>query len=468
MDQVVPESQHPGHVSDGEALMLRIEKDPQLRNTITAVIVLDRAPDRTAVLGRVERMSRRVPGCRHRLVSPPLGLANPRWVVDRDFDLSYHVRWIAAPEPRSLDTVLEYASQSAISGLDRDRPLWSFTVVEGLDGGRAAVVVKLHHVLTDGMGGIAMMPFLVDATRQPGDLGPMPPLPDDDLTTRRALALDALVARGEQLRGVLRGTGGLVARSAPRVMRHPMAAADTAARNLKALGRTVKAPTERLSPIMVERRGWSRFATIDVDLTALQAAARSHNATVNDAFLAALGNGFAHYHEKHGAPVERLRVAVPVNVRKVGDSPFGNHVNIGGLIIPVVTDNPAKCMAICHDAVARLREDLAQPLADAMGTVLMSTLGPLVSGFMGAILKRFDFIASNVPGINVPLYFGGAEMLAIYGFGPGGGTAANITLLSYRDTAYVGLNIDAGAVPDVDVLVECVGQGFDAVLALAE
>jgi hypothetical protein len=138
------------------------------------------------------------------------------------------------------------------------------------------------------------------------------------------------------------------------------------------------------------------------------------------------------------------------------------------LIIPVVTDNPAKCMAICHDAVARLREDLAQPLADAMGTVLMSTLGPLVSGFMGAILKRFDFIASNVPGVDVPLYFGGAEMLAIYGFGPGGGTAANITLLSYRDTAYLGFNIDAGAVPDVDVLVECVSQGFDAVLALAE
>jgi diacylglycerol O-acyltransferase / wax synthase len=460
-------SQHLGHVSDGDALMLRIEKDPQLRNTITAVIVLDDVPDRVAVLERVERMSRSVPGCRHRLVSPPLGLANPRWVVDRDFDLSYHVRWIAAPEPKSLGTVVEYARQSAMSGLDRDRPLWAFTVVEGLDGGRAAVVVKLHHVLTDGMGGIAMLPHLVDVTRAPGDLGPMPPLPDDDLTTQRALALDALAARRQQLKSLLRGTGGLVARSAPGVMRHPMAAAGTAVRNVQALGRTVKPPTERLSPIMVERRGWSRFATLDVDLTALRAAARSRNATVNDAFLAALGNGFARYHEKHGAPVERLRVGVAMNTRRVGDSPYGNHVNGGALVIPVGTDDPAKCMAICHDAVAVLRDDVGQPLANAAGTV-MTTLGPFVSGLMGAIMKHCDIGASNVPGVNVPLYLGGAEILAMYGFGPGMGMAANITLLSYRDTAFIGFNVDAAAVPDVDVLVDCVGQGFDAVLALAK
>ena len=136
-------------------------------------------------------MSRSLPGYRHRLVTSPLGLATPRWVVDRDFDLSYHVRWIAAPEPKTLDTVLEYARQSAMSGLDRDRPLWTFTVLEALDGGQAAVVVKLHHVLTDGMGGIALLSFMVDAAREPGDLPPMPPLPDDNLTSRRALALDA-------------------------------------------------------------------------------------------------------------------------------------------------------------------------------------------------------------------------------------------------------------------------------------
>ena len=427
MGQAVQESQHSDHVTDADAMMLRIERDPHLRHTISAMLVLDGVPDRTAVLDHVERMSRSVRGCRHRLTTPPLGLATPRWVVDRDFDLSYHVRWIAAPEPKTLDTVLEFARQSAMSGLDRDRPLWTLTVVEGLDGGRAAVVVKLHHVLTDGVGAIAMMPFLVDATREPGDLGPMPPLPDDRVTTQGALALDALAARRERARSLLRSTGGLAVRSAPGMVRHPVAAVGTAVRNIQALGRITKPPTRALSPIMVDRRGWSRFSTLDVDLNALRGVAKSYGATVNDAFLAALGNGFARYHEKHGAPVQRLRAAVGVNARREGDSPFGNQVRGGSLVIPVSTDDPAKCMAICHEVVAVLREDVGQPLSSAVGTV-MGAMGPFVSPFMGAMMKNCDFAAVNVPGFNVPLYLGAAEMVAMYGFGPSMGTAVNIAL----------------------------------------
>ena len=116
MGQAVQESQHSDYVTHADAMMLRIERDPHLRHTISAMLVLDGVPDRAAVLDHVERMSRSVRGCRHRLTTPPLGLATPRWVVDRDFDLSYHVRWIAAPEPKTLDTVLEFARQSAMSG----------------------------------------------------------------------------------------------------------------------------------------------------------------------------------------------------------------------------------------------------------------------------------------------------------------------------------------------------------------
>ena len=295
----------------------------------------------------------------------------------------------------------------------------------------------------------------------------MPPLPDDDVTTGRALALDALGTSGARLTGLLRDAGGLAVRNAPHVMLHPVATAATVGRNVTALRRIMKVPGERLSPIMVERRGWTRFAAIDVDLTALRAAARSRNGTVNDAFLAAIGNGFARYHENHGAPVDQLRAAVAVNTRRDGDSPYGNHAAGGTLVIPVDTDDPAKYMATLHDAMVELREDIGQPLAGAMGTVT-STLRPFVSGFIGSIMKRCDFAATNVPGVEDPLYFGRAELLSLYGFGPSMGTAANITLVSYRDTAFIGFTIDAAAVPDVDLLVDCVRQGFDSVLALPE
>jgi diacylglycerol O-acyltransferase len=120
MDQPADESQRAGHLSGADAMRSRVERDPQLRSTITAVLVLDGSPDRATMVGRLERMSRSVPGCRHRLVMAPLSLTTPRWTVDRDFDLSYHLRWIAAPQPKTLDTVFEYARQSAMSGLDRD------------------------------------------------------------------------------------------------------------------------------------------------------------------------------------------------------------------------------------------------------------------------------------------------------------------------------------------------------------
>ena len=224
-------------------------------------------------------------------------------------------------------------------------------------------------------------------------------------------------------------------------------------------------PSTRLSPIMVERRGWSRFATLDVDLEALKGAAKSCGATVNDAFLAAAGYGMASYHHKHGAPVERLRAAVAVNTRRPGDSPYGNHARGGSLVIPAGADDPATCMRACHDAVALLRDDVRQPLTGAV-VMLMSLLGPFVTGFAGAIMKNCDFAVSNVPGVDIPLFLAGAEVLAIYGFGPTMGTAANIALVSYRDTAFIGCHVDAAAVPDVDMLVECLRLGFDAVLAV--
>ncbi len=242
----------------------------------------------------------------------------------------------------------------------------------------------------------------------------MPPLPDDELTSPRALALDAVDVRREQLRGLVRGAARMAVHDAPRVMRHPVAAAVTAVRNVQAVVRIMKPPTERLSPIMVERRGWWRFAVLDVDLTALRAVAKSHNATVNDTFLAALGNGFARYHEKNGAPVERLRGGRRGEHPASGDSPHGNHVAGGSFVMPVGTDDPAKYLAIYHDAVAVIREDVGQPLAEALGTA-MAVFGPFVSGLMGAILKNCDFAATNVPGIDVPLYMGGAEMLASRG-----------------------------------------------------
>jgi hypothetical protein len=125
------ESHKPLHAGDSEAAMWGIEKDFLLRQTMTAVPILDQPPDREVLLDHLERASRTPPSFRRRLVEVPLRLSTPRW--------------IGAPGDGSIDGVFEFARQSTMSGLDRDRPLWTVTVVEGLQRGEAAVIIKMDH-----------------------------------------------------------------------------------------------------------------------------------------------------------------------------------------------------------------------------------------------------------------------------------------------------------------------------------
>lgn len=122
----------------------------------------ERAPEMHRLVDRIDRATRTAPGFRHKVVQAPSRLANPRWVVDPDFDLTFHVRHISLPAPGTLAEVFDYARQTGMAAFDRDRPLWEITLADGLDDGRVAVVMKLHHALTDGIGGMEMAKYLFD------------------------------------------------------------------------------------------------------------------------------------------------------------------------------------------------------------------------------------------------------------------------------------------------------------------
>jgi WS/DGAT/MGAT family acyltransferase len=455
------------HVSDMDTLFWRVEKDPQLRNTMTAVFLLDQSPDHDEVMFRMERASRLVPGWRHRLVSPPLNLSNPRWIVDPDFDLTFHVRWIGAPRGGSFAAVLDYARASTMHGLDRDRPLWSVTVVEGLEGGRAAVIIKLHHVLIDGLGGIGLLPLVVDLQPEPPDLGEMPREPEYRPMSSRELVLDALTSNGEKWWGFTRTAGDTLVRSVPSALRHPLGARAAVERNVRALARLLKPPSRPASPLMTGRRGWSRFVGLTADLGLLKSVSRSHDVSVNDLFLGIVGYGFARYHEELGAPVDGLRTQIAVSTRKPGDSSHGNHVAGGHFMMPVSTEDPLENVAAYRAIVERLRDDVRQPLASGASSVI-TVIGPLISDYVGTQMKNCDLLLSNIPGIGAPIWFGRAAVESLFGFGPIMGTATNATLVSYNGVAHLGLNIDGSAVTEIDLLTSCVQEGIDLVEASAD
>ena len=176
------------HMRNTDAFSWYMEADPLLRSTVVCVLVLDGVPHWDRLVDRLERATRLTPGFRHRVLPVPMRLTTPRWAVDPDFDLSWHVRRFEAAPPRSLAGVLDFARKTGMAGLDRDRPLWEYTFIDGLDGGRTALVMKLHHSLTDGVGGMEVARFLLDAEPDPGDLGPMPAAPvgeSDELALHR-------------------------------------------------------------------------------------------------------------------------------------------------------------------------------------------------------------------------------------------------------------------------------------------
>ncbi len=214
---------------------------------------------------------------------------------------------------------------------------------------------------------------------------------------------------------------------------------------------------------MTERRLQWHFATLDVPLEPLKAGARHASGTLNDGFVGGVAGGLRRYHEKHGSAVDTLRLSMPISIRAEDDPEGGNRVTLVRFEVPVGIEDPIERMQEIDRLAGELRHDRALPWSNTVAGVL----NLLPNAITGQMLKHVDFLASNVPGFDQRIYVGGAEVLAFYPFGPTLGSAANITLMSYRDTCHVGVNTDVGAIPDPELFLECLRDGFEEVLDLA-
>ncbi|HET6949109.1 MAG TPA: wax ester/triacylglycerol synthase domain-containing protein, partial [Acidimicrobiales bacterium] len=175
---------HERFMRESDALTWRMESDPILRSTIVSVAWLAGTPDWAAIVDRLDRGTRVVPSFRMVLVEPPARLATPRWVPSPDFDLSWHLRRVDAPSPHTPDTVMELARVASMAAFDPAHPLWEFTLVDNLVGGRAALLMKVHHALTDGIGGMELAPLLFDVEQAPAPpADPQAVTPGEHLTT---------------------------------------------------------------------------------------------------------------------------------------------------------------------------------------------------------------------------------------------------------------------------------------------
>jgi diacylglycerol O-acyltransferase / wax synthase len=456
------------YLSQNDAIMWTVESDPLLRSTIVGVVVLDGPPDWDRLVARVEHVVQMVPELRERVVPVPLHPTTWRWEPDPEFDIEYHLRRVEAPSPHTMREVLDLARTNALAGFDRTRPLWEFTLVEGLADGGAALVMKAHHVVTDGIGAVQLAVHLFD-------LEPAP-------TERRTTTPVEQPAGAPEVRGVtglvrevvahdLDGVIGFVRSAVPsvvpsllRAIRDPFHAVAETVRTVQSIGRTVAPVTHTLSPVMVDRHRHSTFETLEVPFDALRSAAARVGGTLNDGFLAAISGGLRRYHDALDVEVEDLRVAMPVSLRASTDDPGGNHVTVMRFTVPAgVVDAPERVRRL-HDIGRRIRGEQSLAHTEAIAGVL--NLMP--RGVIGSMLKHIDFLASNVPGVPVPLFLEGRRVLRYIPFGPTAGSSMNVTLMTYDGICCIGVNIDTAAVTDVPLFMQCLRDGFDEVLAIGE
>jgi diacylglycerol O-acyltransferase / wax synthase len=449
----------PEWMSDSDAAMYLLDQvDPGLRTSGTAVILLDRLPDRERLLERFDLLSRKVPRMRGRVVSSPLSGAPPRFVQDRPFDIRFHVRFSAMPEGSTINELLEMGAVTQMQDFDRARPLWWVQVVSGLEGGGAGLIYKFNHAIADAVGGMTMFAELFDLKRQAKKKDDAPPQRRESVDPVRHW-LDATRHETQLIGKVVAGAG----RVGFNALRHPQ----RAARMVASMARVMKPVGDQLSPILRGRALMYHFEVLTRPMEPLKQVGRANGGKLNDAFVAAIGEGMRLYHEHHGAPVDALTMMMPVSVRAE------DHPELGNQIVPVRINvrldlDPAERIADIRRQSETTRAEpglgIIAPFSTLATRLPPAVFAPLYKrGMMGGI----DFYTSNLPGPPDHLYIAGARLEHFYAYGPMSNSPINITFMSYAGSLDMALQTDIGAVPDPGALRQCIAEGFDVVAALS-
>ncbi|HVW34018.1 MAG TPA: wax ester/triacylglycerol synthase domain-containing protein [Acidimicrobiia bacterium] len=505
-------------MNDAEAIMWAVESDPLLRTDFTNVTLLAAAPDHDHLRAGLERAIATFPPLRQRVARPPFGLAPPQWADDPDFDLAYHLRRLSLPPPGEIRQLLDLAAQLAAMPLDRARPLWELTVIEGLAGGRAAVLQRLHHTLTDGIGGMRLLRSLLERTAPPTagpgvpDRPPAGPEPDPLVWRHPEILSPVQLGAGgsggwydsaddrdgdespwafvDRIAAPLGEVGQAVAyrfgqgvaaarRSLELAAALPGATgddlrdlADRARRTARSVADQVVVSGGALSPLMVGRSLARRFETASFDLDAVRRTAKTLGASRNTVFVAGVTGALLGYHERMGAPCERLRMAIPLSLR--GGAGTGAALPVGGnhfapvrVVVPLGPKDPAKRVRSVGQTLESVAAEPGLTMAEGLAGLLSLLPPSVLVPALRAQARTVDFAASIVPGLRSGRYMAGAPVEASWPMGPRVGCAVNFTLVTCDDRLHLGVNLDPAAVTDGPALMDCLHESFGELLEAA-
>lgn len=423
-------------------------------------------PSHKEVMALIAERLPSLPRYRQKLRTVPFHLGPPVWVDDPDFDLGYHIRRTALPEPGEHQQLADLMARVMSRRLDRDHPLWEYWVVEGLARDRWALISKVHHCMIDGVGGADLYRVILEPPSEPAQ----PPGSQPAAQPPSATSLAAQAAADMMQLPLRQARAVSAAVAAPgRTIRQAVGGAQAVARFAPSLW---PAARSSLSGNIGQQR---RYAWTQTSLEDVKTIKREFGGTVNDVVLAAISGGFRALLLDRGEDPEPHEVPslVPVSVRARGDeSSFGNQVSATVTNLPVHIADPVERLAAVRTEQDSLKASHEAMIGQALFALGRYSVYPLASWLARKAFwlpqREIVTVTTNVPGPRQPLYWMGRRLEEIIPYVPiASRVRISISIFSYDGKLTFGLTGDYAANPDLDVLAEGIEHGVSELLLAA-
>jgi diacylglycerol O-acyltransferase len=446
-----------------DASFLHLEDDSAHMHVASVIVFEGKAPEYVELLDHIDRRLHLVPRFRQRLAFVPFGQGRPRWVDDPHLNLRYHLRHSGLPAPGTEQQLRDLAGRVFAQPLDRDKPLWEISLVDGLEGDRFALLSKTHHALVDGISGVDIVTVLFDTS-------PEPAVPADPgtqwlprpLPTQAQLLGEALVERA-----TIPAEGARTLRAIFRAPRRIASEAVNTAAGLGAMAWAGLNPAPS-SPYNRQIGPHRRFTWVRANLVDVKAIKNELGGTVNDVVLTAVAGALGRHLRRRGVSTEglELKAMVPVSVRtpeQAGD--LGNQVAAMMAPLPVWCQDPVARQQIVRQSMEHLKEGGQAVGAQAL-TEMSGFAPPTVMGQAARLMSRqrfFNLVITNVPGPQIPLYLLGRRAIDPFPLVPlAKNQGVGIAIMSYDG------RMDFGLVGDFDVMYDLDDLALDLHESLAE
>lgn len=442
-----------------------------------------------------------IPLMRRRLVEVPFGLDHPYWIADSTFDLEFHVRNLALPEPGNASQLADQVARIVSRPLDRTRPLWELYVIDGMANDRVAMLTKIHHAAIDGMAGVELLTTLLDTDPNGRDvIAPETPWTGEEPPSAGQLAARTAMnylknppkAMRLQFRALRSFTGVARLTGSGMLSAIPLTAA---VRNAPIVGHAVnrvlgKSESSEVFPMLPSRpaprtpfnraiTAHRRFAYGSFSLDDAKSVRRAFDVTINDVVLAISATALRRYLSDTGdLPTNPLIAMVPVSIRTGSESDaYTNQVSAVLASLHTDLDDPLARLAAIHESMTT-----AKGMSRAMPATLLTDLAhfapPAVAArasrlatrtsVMNRVKSPFNLVISNVPGPQTTLYTSGAVLEHFYPVSTiVEGQGMNITVQSYRNALDFGVVTCRELVPDAWKIITYLGEALDEYTALA-